>query len=63
MGTATWTSWAAQAWSTSDTIILLVIRCGMRRNVIRFRAPLVTTDARMVEVLAIPGEALTAANA
>jgi 4-aminobutyrate aminotransferase / (S)-3-amino-2-methylpropionate transaminase / 5-aminovalerate transaminase len=42
---------------------LLVIKCGMHRNVIRFLAPLVTTDAQMDEALAILGEALAAANA
>jgi 4-aminobutyrate aminotransferase/(S)-3-amino-2-methylpropionate transaminase len=42
---------------------LLVIKCGLHRNVIRFLAPLVTTDAQMDEAMAILGEALAAANA
>jgi 4-aminobutyrate aminotransferase/(S)-3-amino-2-methylpropionate transaminase len=42
---------------------LLVIKCGVHLNVIRFLAPLVTTDAQMDEALAILGDALAAANA
>ena len=30
---------------------LLVIKCGIYRNVIRFLAPLVTTDAQLAEAL------------
>jgi 4-aminobutyrate aminotransferase / (S)-3-amino-2-methylpropionate transaminase / 5-aminovalerate transaminase len=37
---------------------LLVIKCGVRRNVIRFLAPLVTTLAQVDEALAILGSAL-----
>jgi 4-aminobutyrate aminotransferase/(S)-3-amino-2-methylpropionate transaminase len=40
---------------------LLVIKCGVHRNVIRFLAPLVTTDAQLEEGLAIFGRALEAA--
>ena len=40
---------------------LLVIKCGVHRNVIRFLAPLVTTDSQLAEALAILGRALTAA--
>jgi 4-aminobutyrate aminotransferase/(S)-3-amino-2-methylpropionate transaminase len=42
---------------------LLVIKCGVHRNVIRFLALLVTTDAQMDEALAILGDALAATNA
>jgi len=41
---------------------LLVIKCGVHRNVIRFLAPLVTTDAQLDEALAILGDALAAAS-
>lgn len=37
---------------------LLVIKCGVHRNVIRFLAPLVTTDAQLAEALDIFGRAL-----
>jgi 4-aminobutyrate aminotransferase / (S)-3-amino-2-methylpropionate transaminase / 5-aminovalerate transaminase len=37
---------------------LLVIKCGVRRNVVRFLAPLVTTDAQLAEALAILEDAL-----
>lgn len=40
---------------------LLVIKCGVHRNVIRFLAPLVTTDAQLEEGLSIFGRALEAA--
>jgi 4-aminobutyrate aminotransferase/(S)-3-amino-2-methylpropionate transaminase len=39
---------------------LLVIKCGVHRNVIRFLAPLVTTEAQLDEALAILGKALSA---
>jgi 4-aminobutyrate aminotransferase/(S)-3-amino-2-methylpropionate transaminase len=37
-----------------------VIKCGVHRNVIRFLAPLVTTEAQLDEALAILGKALSA---
>ena len=37
---------------------LLVIKCGVHRNVVRFLAPLVTTDAQLAEALAILEDAL-----
>jgi len=40
---------------------LLVIKCGVHRNVIRFLAPLVTTDAQLEEGLTIFDQALGAA--
>ncbi|KAA2213547.1 4-aminobutyrate--2-oxoglutarate transaminase [Teichococcus oryzae] len=40
---------------------LLVIKCGVQRNVIRFLAPLVTTDAQLDEALALLDGALAAA--
>jgi 4-aminobutyrate aminotransferase/(S)-3-amino-2-methylpropionate transaminase len=40
---------------------LLVIKCGVHRNVIRFLAPLVTTDAQLDEGLAMLDRALTRA--
>lgn len=40
---------------------LLVIKCGVHRNVIRFLAPLVTTDEQLARGLQIFGHALTAA--
>lgn len=39
---------------------LLVIKCGVHRNVVRFLAPLVTTDAELEEAIGILGEALAA---
>jgi 4-aminobutyrate aminotransferase/(S)-3-amino-2-methylpropionate transaminase len=42
---------------------LLVIKCGIHRNVVRLLAPLVTTDAQMAEALAILGAALKEAGA
>jgi 4-aminobutyrate aminotransferase/(S)-3-amino-2-methylpropionate transaminase len=42
---------------------LLVIKCGVRRNVIRFLAPLVTTLAQVDEALEILGSALESAGA
>lgn len=41
---------------------LLVIKCGVHRNVIRFLAPLVTTDEQLARGLHIFGQALTAAR-
>ena len=41
---------------------LLVIKCGVHRNVIRFLAPLVTTDEQLARGLQIFGQALTAAR-
>jgi len=40
---------------------LLVIKCGVHRNVVRFLAPLVTTSEQIQEALAIIDKALTAA--
>lgn len=40
---------------------LLVIKCGVQRNVIRFLAPLVTTDAQLAEAMDIFAEAVKAA--
>jgi 4-aminobutyrate aminotransferase/(S)-3-amino-2-methylpropionate transaminase len=37
---------------------LLVIKCGVHRNVIRFLAPLVTTDAQLDEAMTILDSAL-----
>lgn len=42
---------------------LLVIKCGVQRNVIRFLAPLVTTPAQVDEALGILGSALDSAGA
>jgi 4-aminobutyrate aminotransferase/(S)-3-amino-2-methylpropionate transaminase len=42
---------------------LLVIKCGVHRNVVRFLAPLVTTDAQLEEALEILGRALAQAAA
>ncbi|KTT44275.1 4-aminobutyrate aminotransferase [Pseudomonas oryzihabitans] len=42
---------------------LLVIKCGVERNVIRFLAPLVTTDAQLAEALQMFGQALAQAGA
>ena len=42
---------------------LLVIKCGVHRNVVRFLAPLVTTDAQLDEALAILDSALARATA
>ncbi|MCY1420377.1 5-aminovalerate aminotransferase DavT [compost metagenome] len=42
---------------------LLVIKCGVHRNVVRFLAPLVTTEAQMAEALQMLGQALDAAGA
>lgn len=39
---------------------LLIIKCGVHRNVVRFLAPLVTTDAELEEAIGILGEALAA---
>ena len=39
---------------------LLLIKCGVHRNVVRFLAPLVTNDEQMAEALAILGAALAA---
>jgi 4-aminobutyrate aminotransferase / (S)-3-amino-2-methylpropionate transaminase / 5-aminovalerate transaminase len=39
---------------------LLVIKCGVYRNVVRFLAPLVTTDAELEEAIGILAEALAA---
>ncbi len=39
---------------------LLIIKCGVHRNVVRFLAPLVTTDAELEEAIVILGEALGA---
>ena len=41
---------------------LLVIKCGVHRNVIRFLAPLVTTDEQLARGLQIFGQALTVAR-
>jgi 4-aminobutyrate aminotransferase/(S)-3-amino-2-methylpropionate transaminase len=41
---------------------LLVIKCGVQRNVIRFLAPIVTTDAQLEEGLAILDHAIGAAT-
>ena len=41
---------------------LLLIKCGLHRNVIRFLAPLVTSDEQMTDALAILGAALTAVH-
>ncbi len=41
---------------------LLVIKCGVYRNVIRFLAPLVTTDAQLAEGMDIFARALDAAD-
>ncbi|AHG48990.1 4-aminobutyrate aminotransferase (plasmid) [Rhizobium leguminosarum bv. trifolii CB782] len=40
---------------------LLVIKCGVHRNVVRFLAPLVTTSVQIQEALAIVDKALAAA--
>jgi len=40
---------------------LLVIKCGVHRNVVRFLAPLVTTNEQIQEALAIIDKALAAA--
>lgn len=40
---------------------LLVIKCGIHRNVVRFLAPLVTTPAQLAEALQMLDEALAAA--
>jgi 4-aminobutyrate aminotransferase / (S)-3-amino-2-methylpropionate transaminase / 5-aminovalerate transaminase len=37
---------------------LLIIKCGVHRNVVRFLAPLVTTDAQLAEALAMLEDAL-----
>ncbi|MCQ4159664.1 4-aminobutyrate--2-oxoglutarate transaminase [Roseomonas sp. GC11] len=42
---------------------LLVIKCGVQRNVVRFLAPLVTTDAQLQEGLSILSAALERAGA
>lgn len=42
---------------------LLVIKCGVHRNTIRFLAPLVTSDVQMDEAIGMFGAALAAANA
>jgi 4-aminobutyrate aminotransferase/(S)-3-amino-2-methylpropionate transaminase len=42
---------------------LLVIKCGVRRNVIRFLAPLVTTRMQVDEALGILESALESAGA
>lgn len=42
---------------------LLVIKCGVNRNVIRFLAPLVTKDEQMSEALTMLGNALRRAEA
>ena len=42
---------------------LLVIKCGVHRNVIRFLAPLVTTDAQLDEAMDMLGAALGDAKA
>ncbi len=42
---------------------LLVIKCGVERNVIRFLAPLVTTEAQLAEALEILEDALERAGA
>jgi 4-aminobutyrate aminotransferase/(S)-3-amino-2-methylpropionate transaminase len=41
---------------------LLIIKCGLHRNVIRFLAPLVTTDAQLDEGIAALDRALTEAT-
>jgi len=42
---------------------LLIIKCGVQRNVVRFLAPLVTTDAQLQEALGILATALQRAGA
>lgn len=42
---------------------LLVIKCGVQRNVVRFLAPLVTTPAQLAEALQMLDTALAAASA
>ncbi|WP_341523575.1 4-aminobutyrate--2-oxoglutarate transaminase [Pseudomonas sp. G.S.17] len=42
---------------------LLVIKCGVHRNVVRFLAPLVTTPAQLAEALQMLDNALAAAGA
>lgn len=42
---------------------LLVIKCGVQRNVIRFLAPLVTSDELLEEAIGLFGQALAAAQA
>lgn len=42
---------------------LLVIKCGVERNVIRFLAPLVTTEGQLAEALEILDGALQRAGA
>ena len=42
---------------------LLVIKCGVQRNVVRFLAPLVTTPAQLAEALQMLDAALAAASA
>jgi 4-aminobutyrate aminotransferase/(S)-3-amino-2-methylpropionate transaminase len=42
---------------------LLVIKCGIYRNVVRFLAPLVTTPAQLAEALQMLDKALAAAGA
>ncbi len=42
---------------------LLVIKCGVHRNVVRFLAPLVTTQAELAEALQMLDTALAAASA
>ncbi|MDE2334054.1 MAG: 4-aminobutyrate--2-oxoglutarate transaminase [Rhodospirillales bacterium] len=39
---------------------LLIIKCGVHRNVVRFLAPLVTTDAELEEAIGMLGEAVAA---
>ena len=42
---------------------LLIIKCGVHRNVIRFLAPLVTTDSQLDEAMDMLGAALADAKA
>ncbi|MBE9605654.1 4-aminobutyrate--2-oxoglutarate transaminase [Acetobacteraceae bacterium H6797] len=42
---------------------LLIIKCGVHRNVIRFLAPLVTSDALLEEAIGMLGQALASAKA
>ena len=42
---------------------LLVIKCGVYRNVVRFLAPLITTQAQVAEALQMLDKALTAVSA
>lgn len=54
---------AQQVIDGARQVGLLVIKCGVERNVIRFLAPLVTTEAQLAEALHMFGQALAQAGA